>query len=675
MLQSTSNPFSLKIVPRPAFLTSFQLSSVQGGSALPFTIGQAFKRGDVPAGASVTASLADVQVIAKNTWPDGSLKFASISGRVTLGAGVAQTITLGANAATVANARNLNTDDLRATGVSAAIGAGAYGAVAWSGTDWDTPFMAWISGPQMSSWIYRKPVGSDPHLVAWLELRLYAGGAVEVLPWIENGYLNVAAPTNKNASYSFSLGGTERFRAVFDLPNHSRSALLVGTELSYWLGTAPRVTPKHDKSYLQATRLVPSYRATVPASASVWATLAQSYSPLQQGNYSNEMGQGGYQPAIGLLPEWDVLYLVSDDARAYAGVLVNGLGAGRFPIHFRDETTNRPLRLSSYPNLVVDGSAAAGIANTGASSKNSYTPAASGTTPPTWDSPHHPSLGFMAYLLTGRFYFMEEVQFAATLNALKNTDATRRFGAGVFLSNAGANTTRGAGWAIRTLAQAASITPDTDMALRADFTASMVANVDYYYNTYVAQPNNPQGFVAPYSNYTAGSGVYSEAAWMQDFFTASIGYAIDLAPAMPAQSVSRLAAFFAWKAQSIIGRLGGTAPSDYLYRDAAVYTLAVAPSDNADFAGGSGPWYANWNGLYRATLGNDNPGIAGALRGGNYPDVSSYWGNLQPAIAYAVQHQVPGALAAYSRMTGAPNWSAMADGFNQTPVWSVAPRL
>ena len=30
---------------------------------------------------------------------------------------------------------------------------------------------------------YRRPIGSDAHLVAWLEVRLYAGGAVEVLPW------------------------------------------------------------------------------------------------------------------------------------------------------------------------------------------------------------------------------------------------------------------------------------------------------------------------------------------------------------------------------------------------------------------------------------------------------------------------------------------------------------
>ena len=32
----------------------------------------------------------------------------------------------------------------------------------------------------MSSWVYRKQVGSDAHLVAWMEVRLYVAGAVEL---------------------------------------------------------------------------------------------------------------------------------------------------------------------------------------------------------------------------------------------------------------------------------------------------------------------------------------------------------------------------------------------------------------------------------------------------------------------------------------------------------------
>jgi hypothetical protein len=654
-------------------VASFELKSAVAGNSLPFSLGHAFKKGDIPAGSRVIGSILDLQVMWKNTWPDGSLKFATIAGRATLAAGVPLTVALGIG--TGSTVPVLTTENLRTTGVTASVSAGAFGMVSWTAADWATPFMTWISGPFMSSWIYRKQIGNDQHLVAWLEVRMYRGGAVEILPWVENGFLRVPNPTNKSAQYAFTMAGTERFRASVDLPNHCRTVLTSGASLSHWLSGAPQVVPNHDKAYLQATGLVPTYRASVPTSAPVWSSLAQTYTPLQQGNYSSGMGNPGYQSAIGLLPEWDVLYLASNDARAYAGVIINGYSAGRFGTHYRDEITSRPFLFSSYPNLVVDGGGSTGIGNTGASTKNTYTPVASGIAPPTWDLAHSPSVGFMAYLLTGRFYFMEEVQFAATVNFLKQTDATRRFSAGVFLSNAGANITRGAAWAIRTLAQAACITPDDDTLLRNEFAASMAANVDFYYATYVAQPNNPFGFVAAYSNYTGGAGYYSEAAWMQDFFTAAIGYAIDLEPPMPQISTTRLAAFFVWKAQSIIGRLGATAPTDFLYTKAAVYTIAVAPTETPNYDNGSGPWYKNWGEIYAATLREPNPGVTGPLTGGNYPEPSSYWGNLQPAIAYAVHHNVPGAMAAYTRMIGAPNWSNIASRFNQVPVWSVVPNM
>lgn len=671
LAQITSNPFTIRVTPVGVLSASFQLTSAVGGTNLPFALGHAFKKGDVPANAQLTGDVAAFQVSPKNYWSDGSLKFAVISGRTDLAANVARTVTLsrGTPAAGVA----LTTADLRATGITASTTASTAGTASWAGAEWDAPFQNWVSGPQMSSWIYRKPIGSDSHLVAWLEVRLFAGGSVEILPWVENGYLNVPSPTSKLADYAFSLDGTERFRANIDLPSHCRTALLSGSRFSYWHGADPQIVPKHDKAYLQASRLVPAYSGLVSSSSYVWASLTQTYSPLQQGNYAGAMGQTGYHPAIGMLPEWDVLYLTSQDARAYAGVIANALGAGRFGIHYRDETTQRPLRFSSYPYLVVNGGGATAISDPGTSSKNMETPYATGTPPAVWDTPHHPSVGFTAYLLTGRFYFMEEVQFSATVGYLKNADWARKFSSGVFQSNAGANTPRGAAWSLRTLAQAACVTPDNDTALRAEFAASMAANFDFYHATYVAQPNNRFGIVAPYSNYSYGEGIYCTAGWMDDFFTAATGYAIDLDLAMPAASTTRLRSFFAWKAQSIVGRLGGTAPTEFLYTNAAVYVIAVAPADTADFVGGTGPFYQNWGEIYAATLKTPNPGQSGPLTGGNFPDPTSYWGNLQPAIAYAVQHNVEGAQAAYARMRGASNWGLIASGWNDAPVWGVIP--
>jgi len=386
------------------------------------------------------------------------------------------------------------------------------------------------------------------------------------------------------------------------------------------------------------------------------------------------MGTAGFHLSIGILPEWDVLYLTSASQKTYSGLIINAYSAGRYGIHFRDETTNRPFAFSSYPNLVAgEGS---GISGIGASSTNSYTPTASGTSPPQWAISHHPSLGFMAYLVTGRWYFMEEVQFVATVNYLKQTDTMRITTQGIFQSAAGASTTRGAAWAIRSLAQAACITPDSDTLLRNEFNSSLQANIDWNHARYVAQPNNPFGWVIPYEDYTGvGDSVYYEATWQQDFYTAAFGYAKAMEPSISTASSLRLTEFFNWKAQSIVGRLGGTSATEYLYADAAQYTVAVAPTDTPNFVTGTGPWHANWGAVYKDTVKATNPGIATGLRGGNFPEATSYWGNLQPAISYAVQHQVPGAAAAYSRMTSATNWSQLAADFDASPVWSVRPML
>lgn len=162
---------------------------------------------------------------------------------------------------------------------------------------------------------------------------------------------------------------------------------------------------------------------------------------------------------------------------------------------------------------------------------------------------------------------------------------------------------------------------------------------------------------------------------MQDFVTAAFGYGLALDVVPDAAASARLQAFFAWKASSIIGRFGGAGTNAYLYRDAAVYTIAVAPSDQPNFDTGAGPWFADWGAAYTATFASASPGPRedGPLRGGNFPEASSYWGNLQPALVYAVQHGVPGALAAYQRMTSASNWASLEAGFANTPVWSVIP--
>jgi hypothetical protein len=669
-------------------ILDFTFSSSVSQTLAPFALGQAFRQGEIPAGSAIVATLPNFQAVIKNRWADGSAKFAILSGRATLIGGVPLTVSL--SRGTVSGGVNLTEQDLRDTGVTASIQFAPHGTVqlasligvasTYNSTArrWTAGRVReWISGSEMACWIYCSPIGSDAHLAAWFEVRIWRGGFVEVLPWVENGYLNTPNPTNKAGSVAFSLGGQTRYSEVIDLPHHCRAPLASGATLSHWLGSNPQIVLRHNTAYLQTTKVVPAYYGNTLVASPLWLRLATSYTPLAQGNYPAAMGAAGYHASIGLLPEWDAAYLTSSgDARAFASVIVNAYCAGRYGVHYRDETTNRPLRFSQYPNLCLHGTTS-GVRDQGTSATNTYTPPVSGTAPPVWASSHGPSIGYMAYLLTGRFYFLEELQFLATLHFLKQNNEVRQRSGGVMETAAGANTTRGAAWALRTLAQTASVTPDDDTPLRTEFLNSVEANVVYYHARYIAIPNHPQGVCQPYSNY--GSDPYKHSIWMEDFLTAAFGWMNELGLAISPATQTKFRALLDWKFKSVIGRLGGASAMEYCVRDAAQYEMAVAPRDASNWQTGAGPWYVNWGEMYVATTGHANDcSVSTALRGSSGADphamATGYWGNLMPAIAYAVDYGASDASAAYGRLVTASNFASAAASFNDTPVWGIKPR-
>jgi hypothetical protein len=717
-------------------LTTFTVTSANAGQQ-PFTVGHAFRQGDIPSG----STLAGIQCTIKNTWPDGSAKFAVLSGYATLTSNVARAV--GCQIGTAPSGAALTTTSLKAQLTQpVSIDAGAFGSASWSGTDWDSPFQAWVSGPLMSSWIYRKQIGSDAHLVAWLEVRLWSSGAVEILPWVENGYFNVAGPTNKSATYTFTMGGTQRESLAINIPNHCRTPLVSGTRLSHWLGTDPGITVKHNAAYMQATELVPTYWGA--ASAGVTGALPSTYTPLQQGNYPTAMGSAGYDLSIGLLPQWDVAYLTSSASNVWAGLQRNAYSAGRYGIHHRDETTNRVPRFTVYPTTVLgDGN---GIESIGSTS-GSFTPNATGTVPATMSFSHHPSMGYMAYLVTGRWYHMETVQFVATANHFRSSASPRQNALGI-LQTWSATSTRGAAWGLRTLAHAACVTADGDTTMKTEFVTAYANNINEHHATYVAGTNSTLGFMQPFTNYTASvsqnagaaststqivlpggvdstddyynvvfanggrwtitiggetrnvvdwvgatltatvspaftvatanqpsvlrSNHWYEAAWQQDFYTGALGYSLCLGLISDTPTRTKESEFFHWKARSIVGRFGGTGATEYLYREAATYTLSVAESDS--WASWQSDWGKIWTNarLYNA-YGNSAKAIGDGSLNGTTTDLGSFWGNLQPALAYAVRHGAIGAAEARARMMSAPNWAALSATSDSYPEWSVQP--
>lgn len=707
---ATSNSLTVTVAPAPgptpppapsppaaAGSSGVTLASTAGVTSQPVAFGMALAQGDFPSTSGITVQgLQGGQVNVQTTWPDGSARFALVSGIATVAAAGTLACTLARGTATSGAA--LTTSDLQTAAGTVTIGAGAFGSASWSGSDWASPFRVICTGPTMSSWVYRKPIGSDAHLVAWLEVRLFVGGALEVLPWVENGYINVASPTNKSETYTFTLGGTQREAIAMDVPARTRAVLVTGTKLAHWLGTAPDLTVKHDAAYMMSTGVVPYYaKASTDSVVSAWTDTITS--PQEQGRYPTGMGSAGAHPSIGLLPQWDALYLTNGSAKTWRVLQQQAYRAGRYGIYYRDESTNRVPRATDHSTRVFGGTS--GISDQGASTTSSGAAAQTGTAPPTYKISHAPSMGYMAALVTGRWFHAETMQFAAAMQGFIQSDQYRTWTSGVMAYRVRSYMqARGFGWAIRTLAQACVVTPDGD-ALRTELQSHLNQTVAYNHAQFVAQSHNPFGWMTDYTpdlSPAFAGGPQLGQPFMQDFIMQSLGYARQ-ALADGITESAKLAAWYAWAANSVIGRMGGTGSTEWLYRDAEFgYQITISPSTFPDWATGTGPWYSDWGAAWTATFSTTYAGLSGrtvqggftspydwtpqsktlgdgSLRGGEIGNDSNYWHNFQPALAYAVEHNVAGARDAWAKLVSAPNYASGVEAFAASnPIWSVYPR-
>lgn len=693
--------------------------------------GQPFVMGQVPAGTGVVVGGADAyQVTPKSFHPDGSVAFAVVAGIATVAANAPKVLTLSTGTASTGTART--TAMLKATGIAVSLTTGARGSAVFAANsaDWDNPQAmvpgqpAWVSGHVMSMWRYRKQVGTDAHLVLWLEVALYSNGDVEVFPWIENGYLQVAGPTNRSDTYTLTIGGVQRFSQAIDLPHHCRTPLIGssspagGAELSYWLGTQRRVRVKQQRSYLDKTQAVPAFMADVSFPTWTGDTTA-TYQPLQQGQYRSFMSAGGSSGAIGLVCRWHAAYLTSDDPVAYESMLRQDYSHGRYGIHYRDETTQRPIVVTDYPTLQVTADPAASpyhldpLASTGQGAFT-YTPVPSGTNPPFYEQAHHPAPPYVSYIATGRPFFLEACQFAATCHYLQL--GYGRYGTDGILLN-WLMQRRQHAWTTRTLAMAVAASPNDD-PVRAGLAATLDKNIEFYN----VRRNNPFGILPQPGSTLRSNGdtrdMDRNQPFMADFYVSALGFAVGLRLGSDASHRTMLRENFEFSAKSTVMRFGGTGADEWPVCDAAgspqgwVYSngtqgdpndiasvFGSTPDDSFDIHLGTGNFFANAGDCYAywqrqmvierraqdqlngaSILPVDpgpraNPGVTLPLRGGFFPSATALWGNAMLALPYTVQHGAAGAAAAWQRLTSASNFGDLIANAvaNKTPEYMLAP--
>jgi hypothetical protein len=291
--------------------------------------------------------------------------------------------------------------------------------------------------------------------------------------------------------------------------------------------------------------------------------------PMSIGVASAYMPQTGGRGDIGILPDWASIWLLTMDKRARDVTLGTADGAGSWSSHYRDRTTDKPVSLADFPYMTIAGHA--GDTYNPVTKKQEMFPAcATGacSNPATHDPDHQPNLAYLPYMLTGDYYYLEELQFWAMWDAFYTNPGYRQNVKGLFYSEQ----VRGQAWSMRTLAEAAYITPDDDR-LKAHFTSIVNNNLDWYNATYTnnAQANKLNVIVNGYSLvYNNATGL---APWQDDFFTSAIGHANEL-------GFTNAAPLLAWKAKFPVDRM--TAPGA-CWIDGSIYALNVRASSTAPY--------------------------------------------------------------------------------------------
>jgi len=226
----------------------------------------------------------------------------------------------------------------------------------------------------------------------------------------------------------------------------------------------------------------------------------------------------------------------------------------------------------------------------------------------------------------------------------------------------------------------------TGDAVAADY-QSYLSNAINTFNT-VAQSATAIGYLGTFetSNNDYSSTHSVLAPWQEHFLEQSVEFGFDI---QPLSSMTNWTTLMNHVALAPVGILGpcGIAGSYCGMTEASAYNLQVA-----DAPGSSNPsaWHPDWgtmwtknfgatsspsNTLGPASLQSDDPALA----------CIGQWGNLFPAIAYAVDHGAPGASVAWARLTGATNWNSIianciatvpsdVGGWNDTPIWGIVPR-
>jgi hypothetical protein len=618
------------------------------------TFGQVFAAGDVPAGTDLVALIdgheVALQVDVKATHPDGSIRHAILSlaapalgadgsADVMLARGtapaqpavdIADILDHGYDVALTVDGRTIQVADVLARALA------------------DGSAETWMSGPLATEVRVGAPVSADGNLHAYFDIRAYADGTVHTD--VVMAYDGTYAMGMDNLTYDVAITEGGRTVARYDDLEHNHHATW---HQEVWSGGAdPDLHVIRDVPYLIQTGAVPALDSSIPISDAALADLAADLANADTGPMGSALvqtampGTGG-RPDIGVTTKWGALYLLSQDPRAEAALLANADAAGSIPWHFRDEATGEYVRIDDHPDLWIDGR------GTGPNYADAdELPEAYTTSNTDWkvDTAHQPQLSYLPYLFTGSHYYLDELLAQASWTVASTLPPSwRGYEEGIFDSSA---QVRAKAWTLRTLGDAAYITPD-DNALKDYFETLLDNNLQHYVQKYVIDGHlDAAGAVEGWMWGTNPSG--QTPPWQTDFFAATRNY-------LAQRGYDQAETMLDWLGNFVAGRfIHGADGFDPM--QGVAYRLQVINPE-------TGALYNTWQEVYEASF--PEPPDGSILHAG-YP--YSYAAVAKGALASLISGTGSAeAIEAYGFVVGEATrfW----DKYAEDPKWNFAPRL
>jgi hypothetical protein len=473
------------------------------GGRRPFTISRFFARGEIQhfARARVNREPLETQCDVKTRWPDGSVQHALVSFLAQIPAGAPLTIDF-IDQPTGNNAGGLTQDQmLSVPGWGAKMQCAAKGAARSA----DARVMLaqgawryWLQGrlctqviveasrdrPKFSfaydfgwrwdgaQWIpSQDPAYQSLHPI--FVLTFYRGWkGVKIDYILENTWTTKA----QDQEYALSLYRGDPPELV-----HARESLLQPARTrwrkTYWSGDAPApVRIDYNLPYLIHSRVLPSYDLSKVVSQQAVTAELTAFRKTDQGELGGKGQWQTYFPSaggrgdIGLFPRWYVRYLYTFDPSLYGVMLGDAAVSGYVPVHYREslpgrlyssgaaaDSFGRPLSIDARPTFRTANQ------NQDIKPPDALPPVGPATMGGwTVDLAHQPSFAFIPYLITGDWYFLEELYFWAAYDLARGnpgtTQAYHRHVTWGILNND--QEIRGVAWALRNLAHAALAAPD-----------------------------------------------------------------------------------------------------------------------------------------------------------------------------------------------------------------------